>query len=183
MANPLTAGTWQLVGQAKISGASIAAQGTATSDSVPDPVAEATAAVQQTLSYGTGSGQADILCAAAYTLTAGGSVVRDLLTGTDLPNLFGGSAAFAKLKGLFVGISSGGDAAGVTVGNTSGAGNPLTLWFGTNVMTWTVKPSGPPMLGGDPAGVAVDATHRNLRIVNNGAVSAVVVVALAGTSV
>ncbi len=185
MANALTAGTWTLTAQAKISGAKIDPQGTGELASIPDPLADAVAAIQQTLLFGTDSGKVDILCAAAFDIAAADDLALDLFVGTDLKNLFGGTAAFRKLKGLFIGIPStgGGDATGVTIGDTVSMNNPVSLWFGTNVMTWTIKPSGLPMIGGEPAGVTVDATHKNLLITNNSPTAEVtVVVVLAGTS-
>lgn len=183
MANPLTAGTMQITVQARISGASIAPQGTAASPTISSPTAEATVSGQQSFSFGTASAKCDILCMADYTLAASGGaddVTIDLYD-NGLPNLFGGDADFRKLKGITVAVLSGGDAAGVTIGNA--ASNPHQLFFGAVDQTWDIFPSGSPFAGSSNAGVTVDATHRNLLITNNGAVAVTVRVALGGTSV
>lgn len=186
MANALTAGTWQLSVQAKIAGAKIAAQGTTTLASIPNPTEEAVIALSQDITFGTSSGQCDIYCAAPFTIAGGGTLTLDLFTGTDLKNLFGGAGAVRTLKSIIVGIPAdgGGGATGVTIGSTVGGDNALTLWFGTHLMTWTIKPNGAPLIGGDAAGVGVDATHKSLILVNNdGATAVTVAIALAGTSI
>lgn len=186
MANPLTAGTFQIVSQGQISGAQIAPQGTAVSNDFSPPTAGAVASTQLSLAYGTGSGQADILCAGEYDLTVSGggtpSVTIDLFA-NGLPNVFGGTANFLHLKAIHVSIKSGGDSSGVKIGN-AGA-NPNKLYFDSATDTWTILPNGTPFVGGDPAtGVVVDSTHRNILIANASAVAVVTVrVMLAGTSV
>lgn len=183
MAGPaLTAGTWQLTAAALIQGAKIAPQGTAATITLAYPTCDETGSDEQQLTYGTGSGEADVLCAADFAVTAGGSITLDLLTGTDLKNVFGGDAPIVKLKGVYIGVVSGSDdTSGVTVGNA--AANCNQLFFGAQNDTWTIYPSGCPMIGGKPAGVTVDATNRNLKIANGGAADAVVRVMVAGSSV
>ncbi len=180
MANPLTAGTLQISAQTNIAGAMIAAQGTAPA-TITSPSAGAVGTGQEQFDYGTASGQCDILCAADYLMTTGASLTLDIYTGTDLPNVFGGTAPFRKLKAVFLGVLSGGDAAGVTIGNAASNGN--ALFFGAQNDTWTVFPGGVPLQGSSPAGVTVDATHKNVLIHNNSAVSVTVRFILGGTSV
>jgi hypothetical protein len=178
---PVVAGTLTLLASATIAGAQTNPQGTAATVSLALPTAEAFGSGSETISFGTGSGQCDIYCAGDFTLNAGASVTWDLFTGTDFKDVFGQTAAFRKLKALFVGITSGGDTAGVTVGNA--ASDVLELWFGAATSTWTIYPSGAPMIGGQPAGLTVDATNKNVKILNNGAVAVTVRVILAGSSV
>ena len=180
MANPLTAGTFDVSAQAKITGATIAPQGNASPNSLESPGNDQLATGSQTLAFGTGSAQADILCAAEYSLNAGANMTIDLFA-NGLPNLFGGDANFRNLRAIAVTISSGGDSAGLTIGNA--AANPNGLFFGAVTQTWTIFPSGAPFIGGSPAGVAVTAGARNLKIANNGAVAIVFKLMLAGTSV
>lgn len=179
----LTAGTWQITAQVLISGAKIAPQGNAATITLAYPtVDEPGSGQQQDLTYGTASGKADILCAADLNVMAAGSITLDILTGTDLKNVFGGDAPIAKLKGIYISIVSGSDdTSGVTIGNA--AANANILFFGNVNDTWTIFPSGPPFLGGKPAGVTIDGTHKNVKIANGGAVDAVVRVMLAGSSV
>ncbi len=177
----LTAGTWNLTTQVKISNASIAAQGNASSNTLAVPSYGPTSADQQSLTFGTTSGKADIYCAVQNTLGAGANATYDILTGTDLKNVYGQTAAFAKLKGICVVIDSGGDASGLTIGGA--AANANALFFGAQNDTWTIYPSGPPFAGGNDAGVTVDATHCNIKLLNNSAVSITFTIYLAGTSV
>lgn len=180
MATPLVGGSFLISAQARISGAQIDPQGTAADPTISLPTTDIIGTGMENLGFGTASGQADILCGADYALNAGANVELDL-SANGLPNVFGGTANFVKLRGLFVGIVTGGDAAGVTVGGA--ATNAASLFFGANTATWNIFPSGAPMIGGSPAGVTVDGTHKNLKILNNGAVAVTVRLILAGTSV
>jgi hypothetical protein len=180
MANPLIAGSWLVTAQAKISAAKIAPQGTASPTTLSNPTADAVGTGQGDLAFGTATGQGDILCAGDYTLAGGANVVIDLFA-NGLPNLLGGTANFAKLKGTFFTVLSGGDSAGVAIGGA--ASNATAMFFGNQNDVWTIYPSGPPFPGGSDDGVVIDATHRNIKILNAGAVNATVRVLLAGSSV
>ncbi len=177
----LTGGTFGINASGAITAATIDPQGTASPSGLESPSADAQGTGSQTLSYGTSSGAADILCAGDFTLAAAGTVEWDLFTGTDFKDVFGQTAAFRKLRGLFIAITDGGDTAGVTIGDAATDPNPL--FFGAVDQTWTIFPDGPPMMGGSPAGVAVAGATSNLLITNNGAVEVTVRVMLAGTSV
>ncbi len=180
MANALTAGQVQIGSSCRFSGATISPQGTATV-TLASPTAEAVGTGQQAFTYGTGTSQIDILCAADYVLGNGAELTLDIYTGADLLNLFGGTAAFRHVKAIYFGLQSGGDTLGASIGNAALNGN--VLFFGSQAATWTVGFGGAPLVGSKEPGVAVDATHKNVRIVNNGAVSAVLRLLLAGTSV
>jgi hypothetical protein len=111
------------------------------------------------------------------TLAAGASKTYDLYGGTDLPDLFGDPAPLRTLRAVAVVIESGGDAAGVKVGN---AATPCGLFFGTATDTQLIFPNGPSFLQGSPAGVAVTAGANNLKVQNLGAVPVTVTVHAAG---
>lgn len=176
----LTAGQFQIGATCNISGATIAPQGTAPSTTLQSPQSQQTATGSSTLEFGTTTSKADILCAGEFKLTTGATLTLDLYTGTDFKDLFGYTAAFRKIKGIFVSITSGGDASGLTIGGA--ASNANKLFFGTQNDTWTIYPSGAPFAGGSPAGVVVDSTHKNLLLTNNSAVDIIFKLFLAGTS-
>ena len=171
----MTSGSWFLT-------AAIRAAGTLTPTDQPTGSSiTLTDSADQSLTYGTSSGNADIIVWRTKPLTAGATATYDLYTGTDLKDLFDATAAFRKIKSVAIWVDSGGDTSGVTIGNA--ASNANALFFGAQAHTATIYPSGPAFLGGSPAGVTVDATHKNLKVLNNGAVSVVVGIAIAGTSV
>lgn len=170
----------QLSGSMRAS-ATLTPQGTASTSTLTNPQSSVTGGSTQVLSYGTSTAQADILCSGDFTLTAGSSVTLDLYTGTDFKDVFGATAALRKLKSIELHIVTGGDTAGVTIGNA--ASNGTALFFGANTQTWTIYPSGAPFMGGSPAGVAIGSTTKNLKVLNNGAISVTVRLVIAGTSV
>lgn len=170
----MTSGTWNLSAAVRLTG-----RLTPTNQTVGSRYTDADR-ISQTLAYGTSTGQADILCYQTRTLTAGATLTLDLYTGTDFKDVFGDTAALRKVKGLCVWVDSGGDTAGVTVG--AAATDIWPAFFGNSSDVWNIFPSGPPLVGGSPAGVAVGAATKNLKILNNGAVSVVVGIAVAGTS-
>jgi hypothetical protein len=137
--------------------------------------------IGQTLTYGTTSGTADIQCYQTRTIAATTTLTLDLYTGTDLKDIFGDTAALRKVKSLCVWVDSGGDTAGVRVGGA--ASDTWVAFFANTSDKHLIFPSGPAYLGGSPAGVAVGTTTKNLLIENLGAVSVVVGIAVAGTSV
>ncbi len=178
----LTAGTWQLTAQCQISGVKKAPQGTATVASIPSPGWSGGGSDTQTLSYGTASGSSDIFCCAAWTIVGSGTKNFDLFTaGTDFPDVFGNAAIFAKLKSVFVEVVNGtGGAAGAIIGGA--ATNANKMWFGNQNDTWAVTDGGPPFIGGSPAGITVDATHKDILFTNATSTSITLLIALAGSS-
>lgn len=155
----------------------LAVQGVAGSTSGPSGTGNAS--VRQTLGFGTGSGQFNLLVSQARTILAGASAVYDLYAGTDLKDIFGLTAAFRHVKSVAVWVDSGGDASGVRVG---GGTQPVPLFADPTDML-VVFPSGPPFMAGSPAGIAVGATTNNLKLQNLGAADATVWVEIAGTDV
>lgn len=180
MATPLTAGIARASVQLAITGASIAPQG-ASASTIVVPTADAVGAGQVNIEYGTASGQCDIYCAAEYVLATGGATQTIDIYANGLPNLFGGTADFRKLKVAYVGIVSGGDSGGVTVGGA--ASNANKMFFTDQTDKMVTRPSSVPFIGSAPDGITVDATNRNIKIENTGSVSVRVLVILCGTSV
>lgn len=170
----MTGGTWNLSAAIRVTGALLPANQPA------GPKVTLSDATRQALTYGTTSGKADIVVYQTRTLATVTAATYDLYTGTDLKDIFGDTAAFRKIKSLCVWVDSGGDAAGVTIG--AAGSNIWPAFFGNSSDVWNIFPSGPPLVGGSPAGVAVGAATCNLKILNNGAVSVVVGIAIAGTS-
>ncbi len=179
----LTGGTCSITASCSVSGVTKAPQGTATVAGVPSPTWSGSNGDTEVLAFGTASGLADIYCYAAFSIALSSSSTFDLFTGSDFKNVMGDTAAFAKLKSIYVQVVDGtGGTAGVTIGGA--ASNANALWFGNQNDTWTIFDGGPPFIGGNPAGVTVDATHCNLKISNNSSSAAVtVIIALAGSSV
>jgi hypothetical protein len=180
VATPLTAGTARSSVQFAITGASIAPQG-ASSSTIVVPTADAVGAGQVNFEYGTASGQCDIYCAAEYVLTTAGATQTIDIYANGLPNLFGGTADFRKLKGVYFGIVSGGDTGGVAVGGA--ASNANKMFFSDQTDKWTIRPGQVPLVGSAADGITVDATNRNIKIENTGAVTVRVIIMLCGTSV
>lgn len=175
----LTSGSFALSVSTKAAG-TIASQGNAPSNAVTDPSTTASSGRTQSLSYGTTSGKADIICCAEISLSATTAATYDLYTGTDIKDLFGGTAAFRKVKAVVVEIRSGGDASGVAIGGA--ASNAWAGFFADATDKALIFPSGPPYVAGSPAGVAVGSSTKSLKVENLGAVAVVLRVYLAGTS-
>lgn len=179
----LTGGTMQLTAGVRITGVTQNPQGTGSTAGIPDPTWSGGGNDNQVLSFGTATGLADIYCCAAWDIAASTALTLDVYTGTDFKDVLGGTAAFRKLKAIYVQIVNGtGDTSGVTIGNA--ASNANILWFGNVNDTWTIFDGGPPFIGGNTSGVTVDATHKNLKFANNSTTTlATVVIALVGSSV
>lgn len=175
----LSAGSMQLVGSGKVTGTT-PSQGTAASGRPADPNTSATAAQALLLRFGIGSGQANVFCAYTTTLAAAESATYDLYTGTDIKDLFGGTAAFRILRGVEIAIVDGGDTTGVRVGGA--AANEFIGWFVSAGDQQDIYPSGAPYLAGSPAGKTVSSTVKNLKVENRSAVAVTIRILLAGSS-
>lgn len=171
----MTAGSWRLTTAVRAAGSFTPTNGVR---AVPLLVNKGQT---QSLAYGTGSGQCDLEVVTTRTITAGSSATLDLYDGSVL-DVFGLPAAFRTLRALAVWVQSGGDASGVDVGDDGVVSNPARSFLKGTSPRFSVFPSGPAYSAGSPAGVVVDATHRNLKVVNAGAVSVTVLVALAGAT-
>lgn len=146
----------------------------------PTEISQSASAQMAALSFGTATGQIDLITCSDRTIAGGASATYDLYTGTDLKDLDGNTCAFRKVRLAVVTIVTGGDANGIAVG---GAASAWPAFFVSGTGRHTIFPSGPPYLGGSPAGVAVGALTCNLKIENLGVASATVRILLAGTSV
>lgn len=119
-----------------------------------------------TLATGTGAGQADLAWCDQNTLAASANVDLDL-AGT-LTGLLGGTATFARVKGLIVAAAS------TNTNNVVVGGAASNTWvgpFGAATHTHAVRPGGWVGFGcSDATGWAVTAgTGDLLRIANSGA--------------
>lgn len=135
----------------------------------------------QGLSYGTTSGKADIFVMRAITINATTATTYDLYVGTDWLDVFKDTAAFRKIKSIAIWVNSGGDATGVAIGGA--ASDAWVANFADSSDKALIYPSGPPWCAGSPAGITVDATHKNLKIENLGAAAVTLYVCIAGSSV
>jgi hypothetical protein len=176
----LVAGGLQLTVQSKIAAAQINPQGNAATVTLELPTVDEIGTADQVLTFGSDEGLGNIYCAGDFDLAPAGAMTIDLFAGTDLRDVFGGTAAFAKLKHIFVSVIDGGDEDGVTIGDA--AANPLGLWFGAADGTWTIYPGGAPFLGGESVGVTVDNTAKNILFTNNGAEAVTIRIILAGSN-
>ncbi len=176
----LTAGSWQGSTGAQINGATIAPQGNASPNTLTSPSVSESSSGSDSLSFGTTSGKGDIYCAVQVALGIGANVIYDIYTGTDVLDVYGKTAAFRTLRRIYVRIATGGDASGLTIGAPGSNGNKL--FFADVSDAWTIFPTGPAFPGGSDAGVVVDATHKNIKFLNNGAVALTFDLFLAGGS-
>lgn len=122
------------------------------------------------LTTGTGSGQADGFVWTVRELAASASDTLDLYAGSSLFTPFGEVARFQTLKFIWVQQVSNPDGStngvSLTVGNPASNGTPL--WFGAVTHTYTVKGvSAVPFVQGDPAGVTLDGSNKNLKVTND----------------
>lgn len=136
--------------------------------------------VLQSLSFGTGTGNGNLIVVEELTIAASSSVSINLYDGSLL-DLFQQPAPFRFLRSFVAWVNSGGDATGVTI--APAASNPNLLWWTGTSPTKTVYPGGPPECGGSPAGVAVTSSAYGVTFTNNSSTAAVTVgLALAGSN-
>lgn len=140
---------------------------------------------EETLSFGTGSGQANKFVCTVRSLNAGASETLDLSAGT-IDDIFDASGALATLKRIIViqvaNLDGTTAASSITVGNA--AANATQLWFGADNDTYTIYGTdGLPFIAGDDAGVTIDGTNKNVLITNNdGANKAAYFIFMAGVA-
>jgi len=145
--------------------------------------ANPTRAVNQVLGFGTAASQCNQIVLMERSLGPGLSETLDLYDGSSnsppLIDIVNANVALRTLRSATFWILDGGDSAGVTVGNAASNAHPL--WWGGTTPTQTIYPESGPLSGGQQVGVAVTATVRNVKVLNNGAVSVTYLVALAGS--
>ena len=146
---------------------------------VAQPSVSPTCSFQQVLAFGAGSGECNLIVVHERPLGAGLSETLNLYDGT-LTDIHGDAAPFRLLKAVCVGIVSGGDTSGVTIGNAATNGHPLFMGGATH--THTLYPSGLPYLGAKPAGIAVTSSAANVKVTNNSAALVTYRIAAAGTT-
>ena len=122
------------------------------------------------LTTGTGSGQVDGFVWTVRELAASAADTLDLFAGSSLFTPFGEVARFQTLKFVWVQQVANPDGStngvSLTVGNPASNGTPL--WFGAVTHTYTVKGiNAVPFVQGDPAGITLDATHKNIKVLND----------------
>jgi hypothetical protein len=120
------------------------------------------------LSYGTGSGQADIFICQVRTLNGGASEELDLYDAT-VTDVFGTGAAFRKVKRVMIWQVANIDGTTASSGMTIGAAatDPAQLWFGATNDTVSVNGvAGMPFVQGDAAGKAIGATSGHVKVAN-----------------
>lgn len=148
-------------------------------------IAQSADADTTTLTYGTASGNVDLITCSDRTLaiqgTAGDDATYDLYTGTDLKDLDGLTCAFRKVKFIQISIISGGDTLGVRIGGA--ASNEWVGFFAAAGDKHLIFPGGPAYQAGSPAGIAVGSSTKNLFIENLGAAAVTLRIVIAGTSV
>jgi hypothetical protein len=142
-----------------------------------------TAAVSQVLGFGTASGQMNQLVMQERSLGPGLSESLDLYDGSTctpaLIDIMRSNVAFRTIRGFAIWVLDGGDDAGVTIG--AAASNANTLWLGGTTPTVTIYPDSGAFAFGQQAGKAVTSSARNVKVLNNGAVSVTYLVAMAGS--
>lgn len=160
----------------------IPAPGSAVANTQDDPAAGVRGSVTQALTFGGGTGNLNAPCGGEYTIAAGASLTLNLYDGgatvDDLTTLLGAPANLRGAKGLTVGVISGGDSAGVTVG-----GAASDAWAGFWSGTFDVFPGGPAAALGSPGGAPVTSSAKNLKLLNNGSAPVTLQVFVPGTTV
>ena len=121
-----------------------------------------------TLAYGTGSGQIDTIIANAYELAASASNTHNLFDGT-VPDVFGVANALQNVKAVMIYLVANTDSSSpspsITIGNA--ATNALAMNLGAVGQTYQHFASSLPFLAGKLAGYTVDATHKNIKVLND----------------
>lgn len=181
---PLVGGSLTISTSVKAIG-KLAGAGNTAGNTIPPTSRTVSGGASGELSFGTGTGGANLVCAGEFILAASASLEIDLYSGgttaSDLTDVFTGAAPFRLVKGLSVEIVSGGTASGVRVGGATA--NEWIGFFEAAGDSLDIFPSGPPFAVGSPAGKAVGATTKKLRIENLSTTASVQVrVTAAGSS-
>ena len=178
----LTGGSIQGATSIQVKGTA-APQGTASSSTLQSLTTTITGSAQESLTYGTGSGQVNLIVAQDRTLAASSNETLDLYgSTTPLADIFGANALFRHIKYIAIYIVSGGDVNGLMIGNAGS--DPFLGPLGGTTPTVLVYPSGPGFQVGEPtAGWAVTSAAGQLKITNeSSAVSVNYRIVIGGTS-
>lgn len=133
------------------------------------------------LTNGTGAGQADRRYIAQHTIAASGTLTLNL---SSLLDSFGNAVAFLKVKEVYIELTTGTAASGISIG---GGSNPWVGWISSGTATLGPVGNGCVFYLGcrrDAAGWAVvPSTGDSLRLSNlDAGLAAVVNVLIVGTS-
>lgn len=173
----MTNGQWQSSMGLRLSGKALG------SGNITAVRANPTRATSQVLGFGTAEGQCNQIILMERSLGPGLSENLDLYDGSTcspaLIDIVNETVALRTLRSACFWILDGGDDAGVTIGGAASNAHPL-WWLGTTPRQ-VIYPDSGPMTGGQQAGVVVTSTSRNVKVLNNGAVSVTYLVALAGS--
>lgn len=166
---------------------SVPAPGSAPANTLLDPSTTVTPTITQSLTYGTGSGKADVFCAGEFLMAASGTLTLNLYDGStttsDLVRLVtGAAAALRRVKSLTFSVVSDGGTEGVAVGGA--AANAHTLFLSDTSDKVKIFPDGPALTLGSPAGQTVTSTAKNVKLENLSSTASVVVrVTAAGSEI
>lgn len=178
----LTGGSIQGATSIQIKGTA-APQGTASSSTLQSLTTTVTGSAQESLTYGTGSGQVNLIVAQDRTLAASTNETLDLYGHTTpLADIFGANALFLHIKYIAIYIVTGGDINGLSIG---GAGSDPWLGpLGGTSPTILIYPNGPGFQLGEPtSGWAVSSSAGQLKITNeSSAVSVTYRIVIGGTT-
>lgn len=139
------------------------------------------------LATGTGTGQVDGFVWTVRELAASASDTLDLFAGAALFTPANEVARFQTLR--FVAVAQvanpdgTADSPSITVGGA--ASNPTALWWADSSDKYVIRGvSAVPLVQGDPIGITLDSTNRNLKVLNNsGTLKANYLLVLAGVMV
>jgi hypothetical protein len=178
----LTGGSIQGATSIQVKGTA-APQGTASSSTLQSLATTVTGSAQESLTYGTGSGQVNLIVAQDRTLAASSNETLDLYgSTTPLADIFGANALFRHIKYIAVYIVANGDVSGLLVG---GAGSdPFLGPLGGTSPTVLIYPNGPGYQLGEPTvGWGVTSSAGQLKITNeSSAVSVTYRIVIGGTT-
>jgi hypothetical protein len=137
-------------------------------------------AAQESLTFGTSTGQINIIISQARTLAASSNETLDINTG--LADIFNATPTMLHLKYIYLAIQSGGDVTGLTL--AGGASNPFLGPLAGTTPTLTVYPNGPGYQNGEPTvGWTVSSGAANIKITNNSSSASVTYqIVLGGTT-
>jgi hypothetical protein len=135
------------------------------------------------LTTGTGAGKVSKVVWTVRTLAASASDTLDLFAGSALTDPFGAVVTFTVVRFVMVAQVANPDAtadgSGLSVGGA--ASNAVGLFADASDIYVVRGVSALPLLVGDPTGLTIDGTHKNLKVLNNdGALSSSYLLALAG---
>jgi hypothetical protein len=136
----------------------------------------------QSLTYGTGSGQINVIICQTRTLALSTSETLDINTG--LADVFNFTPTMLHLKYIAVYVITGtGDVSGLSI--LGGASNPF-VGYGINTAAYgvTVYPGGPGFQAGEPTvGITVSSGAANIKMTNNSSAASVTYqIVLGGTT-